>query len=192
MGLDMYLKGNLYLGRFDHMKESRSDEFDRATKVLEVVGALPFIEDNASSLGVDFTLGYWRKANAVHRFFVERVQEGVDDCGTYDVDDMTLVELRALAAHILDVAVIEPGKVRNGYKLGPGGERIDIIEDGLTVTNADEIRKLLPPQSGFFFGSTDIDQWYIEHMKLTVEICDRALAFLEVHPKAWITYTSSW
>jgi hypothetical protein len=36
---------------------------------------------------------YWRKANAIHRFFVERVQKGNDDCGNYYVEREVLGEL---------------------------------------------------------------------------------------------------
>jgi len=30
--------------------------------------------------------GYWRKANQIHRWFVENVQDGVDNCGDYYVE----------------------------------------------------------------------------------------------------------
>jgi hypothetical protein len=38
---------------------------------------------------------YWRKANAIHNWFVENVQGGEDDCGTYDVSKEQLQELVA-------------------------------------------------------------------------------------------------
>jgi len=40
--------------------------------------------------------GYWRKQNQIHRWFVENVQKGVDNCGEYyvDIDDLkTLLDL---------------------------------------------------------------------------------------------------
>ncbi len=30
-------------------------------------------------------VGYWRKANQIHNWFVKNVQGGVDDCGYYGV-----------------------------------------------------------------------------------------------------------
>ena len=44
----------------------------------------------------DTEIIYWRKANAIHKWFVENVQEGVDDCGEYEVTVEQLTELRDL------------------------------------------------------------------------------------------------
>lgn len=38
-------------------------------------------------------VAYWRKANQIHRWFVENVQNGVDDCGMYEVSKRKLEEL---------------------------------------------------------------------------------------------------
>ena len=43
---------------------------------------------------VSVNIGYWRKASAVHGWFVERVQDGEDDCGDYCVSLEQLYELR--------------------------------------------------------------------------------------------------
>jgi len=38
-------------------------------------------------------VGYWRKANAIHGWFVRNVQNGVDDCGSYLVTKDQLRDL---------------------------------------------------------------------------------------------------
>jgi hypothetical protein len=38
-------------------------------------------------------LMYWRKANQIHQWFVDNVQNGVDDCGSYVVDLCQIDEL---------------------------------------------------------------------------------------------------
>ena len=43
------------------------------------------------SIGI---IAYWRKANNIHKWFVDNVQHGEDDCGTYDVSIKRLKELR--------------------------------------------------------------------------------------------------
>lgn len=43
---------------------------------------------------------YWRKANAIHQWFVNNVQNGVDDCQNYPV---TSKQLRKLISTIEDV-----------------------------------------------------------------------------------------
>lgn len=35
-------------------------------------------------------IAYWRKANHIHKWFVDNVQYGVDDCGTYEVTEADL------------------------------------------------------------------------------------------------------
>ena len=32
------------------------------------------------SVGIVENVGYWRKANAIHKWFVDNVQDGIDDC----------------------------------------------------------------------------------------------------------------
>lgn len=145
MGLDMYLRGKRYL--FD--KEVEEHSFD---DVLKFTGGRKPKE-------ITFMLGYWRKANAIHNWFVKNVQGGEDDCGEYLVQFSELVKLR------------------------------DACKEALDNKNPD----ILEPVSGFFFGSTDIDDWYWEDIKKTyelmVELCqdpDIACGNIDVY------YQSSW
>lgn len=43
---------------------------------------------------VDMALGYWRKFNALHAWFVENVQKGTDDCNRYIVTEHHLLKLQ--------------------------------------------------------------------------------------------------
>jgi len=72
MGLDMYLNAKKYL--YDKPEED-------AVKVSNVAGA-----GNMRLKELNYEAMYWRKANAIHAWFVENVQNGVDDCGEYYVD----------------------------------------------------------------------------------------------------------
>ena len=38
-------------------------------------------------------VAYWRKANAIHKWFVDNVQSGKDDCDSYEVSREQLVKL---------------------------------------------------------------------------------------------------
>lgn len=46
-------------------------------------------------------VGYWRKANQIHNWFVENVQDGNDDCGSYEVSKEDLEALLATCADVL-------------------------------------------------------------------------------------------
>lgn len=50
---------------------------------------------------------------------------------------------------------------------------------------------LLPPQAGFFFGGTDIDEWYWEGIKDTIKQLKRVLELGE-KDKLSFHYTASW
>lgn len=49
----------------------------------------------------DEQVGYWRKANSIHRWFVDQVQGGRDDCGSYPVSREKLGELLGLVEQVL-------------------------------------------------------------------------------------------
>lgn len=58
------------------------------------------------------------------------------------------------------------------------------------LTDKSKAKELLPPMQGFFFGSTDVDEWYWEQLTNTKEILEELLT----DPyKDWsFSYKSSW
>jgi hypothetical protein len=90
MGLDMYLNKRTYVQNWDHnpAEEQYSVEVTRGGKPTKInPKKVKYIIEEA---------GYWRKQNQIHRWFVENVQKGVDNCGEYyvDIDELkTLLEL---------------------------------------------------------------------------------------------------
>jgi hypothetical protein len=86
MGLDMYLDKRTYVKYWEH---NGDDNYEvKVTKKNEPTNIDPkkvkYIIEEA---------GYWRKANQIHRWFVENVQDGVDNCGDYYVERNQLQEL---------------------------------------------------------------------------------------------------
>lgn len=116
------------------------------------------IDSEFPTSSVSFKVGYWRKANAIHAWFVKHCQAGVDDCNSYSVSRENLIDLK----------------------------------DSCTAVLADNSKanSLLPPQAGFFFGSTEINEYYLDDLKLTVKIIDRCL---RERLSNWdFSYQSSW
>lgn len=96
MGLDMYLYGERYIS--DSYSEDPVKAAIAKQATLDVLGLLDDDEVDKSHIfgySATLTLGYWRKAWPIHRWFVENVQNGVDDCGKYSVDRDTLQQLLA-------------------------------------------------------------------------------------------------
>ena len=90
-------------------------------------------------------VGYWRKANQIHNWFVENVQNGVDDCGEYTVSPSQLKELLEICKQIHETKDPKIAKT------------------------------LLPTTEGFFFGSTDYDEDYFYDIKETITILTNVL-----------------
>lgn len=96
MGLDMYLKASKYVGGWNHNEESEKQIF---SKIMKLVGGVRC--EDAPSLTVNMNVAYWRKANAIHQWFVENVQDGEDDCKEYHVSRENLEELKSICEQVL-------------------------------------------------------------------------------------------
>lgn len=65
----------------------------------------PYYWDTAgmfANRSIEEHVGYWRKANQIHNWFVENVQGGEDDCGSYVVSEEQLEELKSLCEQVLE------------------------------------------------------------------------------------------
>lgn len=132
----------------------------------------------------------WRKANQIHNWFVENVQDGQDDCGCYEVTKEQLETLIELCMKIKLASKLVKGKVKNGYTFKDGKE-VPIMEDGEYIEDPTTAMKLLPSQSGFFFGSTEYDQWYMYDIDFTIEKILEVLRTTDFDNEI-VFYSSSW
>jgi hypothetical protein len=123
MGLDMYLNAKRFLW---YSEDELADNIKRN---------FPDLPEHMRVKEVTIEAMYWRKANAIHKWFVDNVQGGEDNCREFEVSLAQLEELLAVIEEVLD--------------------------------NLDRAGELLPPQAGFFFGGTNMDQWYWDDLKST-------------------------
>jgi hypothetical protein len=182
MGLDMYLTKKTYVQNWDFMEPK-----DRTTVTIEKNGE-PIKGINLNKIKyVEEEVMYWRKANQIHNWFVQNVQNGDDNCGTYYLDSEQLGELRDLCGQVLEVLNRAPKKTISIESGWSGGERtycdIEVYDCG------DELEDLLPPTSGFFFGSNEIDEWYKENIENTFNLLNEEL---ESDGSGDYYYHSSW
>ena len=121
----------------------------------------PFYKETQYGFGrIMEQVGYWRKANQIHNWFVKNIQDGIDDCQYHR--EVTKEDLKEL---------------------------LDTCHEVLCNPDLSELK--LPTQCGFFFGSTDYDEWYIENVKSTVDIITKILETTDFD-KQMIYYVSSW
>lgn len=86
MGLDMYLKGNVYIGaHYEHNEVEGNVKITKQGRAIEV----PFRKLHT----IQLLLGYWRKANAVHGYIVDKYGNGDDDCHDIYMNRQDLQEL---------------------------------------------------------------------------------------------------
>lgn len=97
MGLDMYLTGKRYMSKYFDKEDS-----ERIQKVNEVFGFEGEEDADYNAVEVSFRVGYWRKANQIHQWFVTNCQEGEDDCREYWVGREQLQQLMGVCQTVLD------------------------------------------------------------------------------------------
>lgn len=123
-------------------------------------------------------IAYWRKANHIHNWFVQHIQSSNDDCGEYGLSISDMQELVNVCNEVLEARC----------------EKVSC--------------DLLPTTSGFFFGSTEYDEWYYNEVEYTKDVLEEILRNVEIyenHPycgyakfveddnwDARIAYCSSW
>jgi hypothetical protein len=139
VGLDMYLYRREYISGWDWNDNPK--EMKMYSDILEYTGAERCV--GSPHAQVEICVAYWRKANAVHKWFCD-LDGGRDECQSIYVTKENLIELRDLAKSVIE----QPAMAGD----------------------------VLPTQQGFFFGSYDYDDWYMEDMKNTVEQIDNILA----------------
>ena len=85
MGLDMYLYRKTYVQNWDH----NTDKY----QVTVTKNGQPTSINPERTVYVIEEAAYWRKANSIHKWFVDNVQSGKDDCGEYYVSLKNMEEL---------------------------------------------------------------------------------------------------
>lgn len=108
-------------------------------------------------------IGCWRKANHIHKWFVDYVQNGEDDCEKYEVTEENLLDLKSVCEEVLNLK----GK------------------------DEEKIKEILPTENGFFFGSTAYDEYYFSDVEATIEIINNVLKTTDFE-KELVVYQASW
>lgn len=161
MGLDMYLNKRTYIG-------NQYRDVEKQVKVIVPANQegviFPTEKINSGRISeIIEEVGYWRKANQIHNWFVENIQKGEDNCGEYYVSKDKLVELSNLCKKIKEKELIP--------------------------------EEALPTQRGYFFGSTEYDEYYMEDIENTIAIIEDILTN-DVDEDGNLTgsiyYSSSW
>lgn len=100
-------------------------------------------------------IGYWRKANQIHKWFLGFLREDEEDrCQKIHVRGKDILDLVDLCRQVLK--------------------------------DHSKAKELLPTQDGFFFGSTEYDEYYFDDLQDTINMLQ------DTKPEDEFVYQASW
>ena len=147
MGLDQYLTAKKYVSKWNYSNDYKDKTITQEFQDLIPMDTPDITKYASSGITVEYPVGYWRKANAIHNYFVQTVGGGVDECQEMWVSRELLRDLRERCQ--------------------------DVVTSDNMEEKAQEIG--LETVSGFFFGDNEYSEWYKDDLLLTIEIIDHVL-----------------
>lgn len=179
MGLDSFLFAEKYVSNYNHASVQDKELYNKVTEAVGLTLAEhPLPRSNSATIRVE--VAYWRKANQIHKFFVDLTGEE-DNCQDIEVSREDLETLLSKCKQILDARDRDLSE-------------IDTLVKTPETTTVDP-SQILPTQGGFFFGSTDYDEYYYSDLEHTVQVLEKILNHPGI-PKndySWsFIYRASW
>ncbi len=168
MGLDMYFSRRTYVSSFRSTRDADGKWGERDVNNME----LKFDDADLSHINlknvryIEELFGEFRKFNALHSYVVDNFGGGKDECQVIYLDIDNLIQIH---------------------------EMLSLVKESLSIGDKVIASQTLPPSEGFFFGSTEIDEWYEKDVNEAVEVFGK---IIEEHSivgyNASYSYQASW
>lgn len=151
MGLDMYLNKKTYIQNWDHQPPEEKHQIT----IKKGGRKHPDIQPKRVTY-ITEEMGYWRKANHIHQWFVDNVQKGVDDCEEHYVESEDLLKLKGLCVEVMGnhASAQELLPISEGFFFG-GTEYDEWYFNSLEKT-VEIIDTIMKERNGSEFGSGDL------------------------------------
>lgn len=161
----MYLSARKHISKNDY-SDRENIKVNPDFEVLSSIVPKDLTKFSAfSGISISYPVGYWRKANAIHGWFVNELAGGVDECQEIPLDRGHLEILRDSCKAVLAASDMEEEAAEHN----------------------------LEPTQGFFFGAYAIDEYYIQDLKDTVNMIDNVLSIVPEGDYEWqFIYQASW
>jgi hypothetical protein len=134
LGLDQNLEKEIYIGGYY--------EHNNVSGIVDIISSEKrHIIDPKTISSIQIHVAYWRKSNQIHKWIVEKSNDGI-----YPENDTRVI---IAGEQLLEL--------------------VDLCKELLKDRDIDKAEELLPPSEGFFFGSYDIDEYYWQDLEYTIE-----------------------
>lgn len=134
----------------------------------------------------------WSKANQIHAWFVNNVQNGVDNNSYYFVTEDDLLDLKEICEEVLKLNpyMLDKDSYLLYYSVNGLIEKRIITKEQYAKLET-KLNKILPTKDGFFFGPTDYTLSYFLNVKETLEMLTKTLDNANFENEVYL-YHSSW
>ena len=144
--------------QYADMREGKEVKMEKSSELEDAIAAIGFqdapIAHAYNHFQYVFPIITWRKANAIHKFFVDEVQDGNDNCERYYVSESNLENLLEIINQILEIKT--------------------------PVAREMKAEELLPTDiEGCFFGSKEYDDWYYKDLEDTKKTLEKVFEYEE-------------
>lgn len=151
---DFDMDGDVYVTRF---YKTGTDELVHEVRLTkQEIREYEEIETQDAYVCITDEAYYWRKANQIRGWFEAHLSEPVENCENSIVTKEDVEELIENCARVLGLV---------------GEDYMSLKWEDYDMTRASEeiASSVLPPQSGFFFGSYEYDEWYYHDLFRTLQ-----------------------
>jgi hypothetical protein len=164
MGLDMYLYKKTYVRNWEHNGPDKQHEI-----IVNFGGKKrEDIKPERISYIIE-QVGYWRKFNALHGWFVKNCGKGIDECQEIPVSENDLTTILGVLKQVKYILDINKPVVK--VLQDWNGQDYEVV----LYDCEEEIRDILSPTNGFFRGSEVIDEYYKEDVERSIELFESIL-----------------
>jgi hypothetical protein len=106
MGLDMYLRASEYVSRNDWSRNDKGEIRDSLNPLFKEIVERLELDDvidrsGFAGINIDVPMGYWRKSNQIHNWFVTNLADGEDNCNPMFVTRENLEQLKELCIEVI-------------------------------------------------------------------------------------------
>lgn len=101
MALDMYLRRKIYIGaNYEHNEINGTINLYKKNEPIKIIfNKVTYVIEDC---------GYWGRANSIHNWMVENVQDGEDNCKEYQVEQEKLEQLLDICQKIKGNPTLAP------------------------------------------------------------------------------------